>query len=274
MTFLSLSRFVYCDTNILSYLAKHQDLWPGWATHLLEHDLTLAVGSQVAELSDASRLHESVGRLLTTLPSALIKPWDEVLAEEVSAHPDARSATLLMYPLNALLVEEKGPEKLREFLSSSGLADARAGQRTAAKGLPERHATLQPNFPPRSAGKYTKEQADEFAWMQALQWLAPKHRAFLEQFRTDVGQFNATTFKSVRLYSFVVYYKYYLGSRQPRRASDFGDLAHLYAIPYCRAAIMEKDLANTLDQIKRHDAVLEATDIYDIGVVSKWASAG
>jgi hypothetical protein len=208
------------------------------------------------------------------LPSALIKSWDEVLAEEVSAHPHARSATLLLYDLNALLIDEKDPGRLREFFSSSGLAEARADQRAAAKELPEQHAALQADFPAGSAGKYTREQADEFAWMQALHWLAPRHRAFLEQFRADVGQFNARVFKSVRLYSFVVYYKYYLGSREPRRASDFGDLAHLYAIAYCKAAIMEKDLANTLAQIKRHDAVLQGTDIYDVGVVSKWASAG
>jgi hypothetical protein len=69
-----------------------------------------------------------------------------------------------------------------------------------------------------------------------------------------------------------VYYKYYLGAREPRRPSDFADLGHLYAIPYCHAAIIERDLANTLAQIKRHDRVLDQTEIYDLDIVSKWAN--
>jgi len=274
MSPFSFMRFVYCDTNILSHLAKHPALWPGWTNYLTSNDLTLAIGSQLAELSDATRIHESLVRLLTTLPAALIKPWDEVLSEEVAAHPRDRSAPLLMYPLNALHHEAGGLNKLREFLSSSGLAEARAGQRVAAKKLPERHATLQPNFPPGAGGKYAREQANEFAWVQALQWLVPTHRAFLEQFRSDPSRLRSETFKSVRLFSLVVYFKYYLGRREPTRSSDFGDLAHLYAIPYCEAAVMEKDLANVLSQIKRHDPVLESTEIYDISVVDRWATAG
>ncbi len=273
MATLSFSRFLYCDTNILSHLAKHQELRAGWARHLLERDLTLAVGSQVAELADASSLHASLVRLLTSVPSGLIKTWDQILDEEVQAHPSSRTATLLMYPLNALLLEEGGLERFREFLSSAGLAEARSGQRAASLELPERLATLKPNFPPGSAGKYTRQQAAEFAWMQALQWLAPGHRDFLERFLTDAGKFNASTFRSVRLYALVLYHKYYLGNREPRRPSDFGDLAHLYAIPYCCAAIMERDLANTLIQIKRHDGVLDHTEIYNLDVVSKWANA-
>ena len=93
----SFSRFVYCDTNILSQLAKHRELWPPLSQYLLQHDLTLAVGGQVAELADAPRLHESLAALLTAVPAAIIKQWDVILDEEVSAHPGQRHETLLSY---------------------------------------------------------------------------------------------------------------------------------------------------------------------------------
>jgi hypothetical protein len=105
----SFSRFVYCDTNILSQLAKHQELWPPLSQSLLEYDLTLAVGGQVAKLADAPRLLESLAALLTAVPAAIIKQWDVILDEEVSAHPGMRHETLLSYPLDALLLQDGRP---------------------------------------------------------------------------------------------------------------------------------------------------------------------
>jgi len=103
MASVSFSRFLYCDTNILSHLAKHPELWPRIAEYLLAYDLTIAVGTQVAELSDVDRLHKPLSSLLTAVPAGIIKQWDVVLSEEVSAHPGQRPDTLLAYPLDALL---------------------------------------------------------------------------------------------------------------------------------------------------------------------------
>lgn len=266
----SFSRFVYCDTNILSHVAKHRELWSPLSQYLLQHDLTLAVGSQVAELTDALRLHEALAILLTAVPSAIIKQWDVILEEEVRAHPEQRNETLLSYPLNALLLQEGGPQQLEAFLSSDGLREARSGQLALAAQLAGRHHELKSNFPPSAGGEYTREQASAFAWTQTIQWLAKNHRTFLEQFQSNVAGFNDKTFKSVRLFGLVIFYKYYLGRRDPRRMSDFGDLAHLFAIPYCAVAIMERDLANVLQQIRRHDSVLGSTRISDIGFFKNW----
>jgi hypothetical protein len=159
---------------------------------------------------------------------------------------------------------------LEQFLSSDGLREARRGQLASASQLAARHADLKSNFPPSPDGSYTRAQAPVFAWTQTIQWLAENHRAFLQQFQANVSEFNDRTFRSVRLFALVIFYKYYLGRRDPRRTSDFGDLGHLFAIPYCTVAIMERDLANVLRQIKRHDNVLQSTTIYDIGFFDSW----
>lgn len=51
---------------------------------------------------------------------------------------------------------------------------------------------------------------------------------------------------------------------------DFGDLSHLFAIPYCTVAIMERDLANVLQQIQRHDGVLHSTSVWNIDFFTTW----
>jgi hypothetical protein len=268
----SFSRFAYFDTNILSELAKQPALWGQLSEYLIREDLTIAVSSQAAELSDASRLHDALSSMLVSLPSAVIKPWNPVLEEEVIAHPEARSESLLLYPLNALLLEPAGPTQIREFLDSADLREARRGQREAAARLPNRHAELKDNFPPGRDGAYVKEQAPLFASLITMQWLAGTHLSFLQQFQDNIEQFREHTIKSVRLYALVLFYKYYLGHREPKRLSDFGDLFHLYPLPYCALAVVERDLANTLAQIRRNDRVLNGTEIRDIDFIRDFAA--
>ena len=158
---------------------------------------------------------------------------------------------------------EYAPAKLWDFLSSHGLGQARQGQREAASQLPARLALLKSNFPPAANGKYTKDQAPLFAFALTIQWLSARHRGFLQQHAADVTQFRDTVFKSVRVYAYLMYYKYYLGGRTPE-PSDFGDLSHLYALPYCPIVVVERDMANVLRQIQRHDDVLASTEVQDI----------
>lgn len=271
MSEFTFSRFVYCDTNILSHLAKNEHLWPRLFEFLDQGDLTLGLsGAQIAELSDAKSLHQSLARLFVTVPSALLKNPDTVLAEEVRSHPQGRSELLLMYPLNAILLEEGGFEKLSGFLSSTNLSEARKDQLKHAQQMAGRHAQLKGNFPPSKTGNYIREQADEFAWMEVMQGLASTHRGFLARFQNNIKDFHPEIFLSIRLFAHVIFYKYYLGRREPKGIPDFGDLGHMFLIAYCDLAIMERDLCNVLNQIKLHHDTLASTVVRDIDFFGDW----
>jgi hypothetical protein len=261
------SRFAYFDTNVLSELAKRPEMVGALQAFLLREDLTVAVSAQVAELSDVERLHDRLVGVLLALPSAIIKTSDQVLDEEVRAHPSERTDSLLLYPLNGLFIEQGGPEQLKGFLRSAGLRSARDGQRESASVMPARHEELKKNFPPGPDGKYSRSQAAFFAFALTVQWLTGSHRPFLEQFQTDVSQLRVEAIRSVRLHAFVLFYKYYLGGRDPKKPSDFGDLFGLYALPYCVLAVVERDLANVLTQIQKYDPVLTNVEIRDISFV-------
>jgi hypothetical protein len=264
------SRFVYFDTNILSHLAKNEELWTKLHEFLSQNDLTLAVSVQVAELSDAKNLHQSLTKMFVSVPSALVKSWDVILDEEVKAHPEKRTETLLTYPLNAMIFDPNGIQKIQDFLSSNDLSNARRDQLDHARQYARRHADLKDNYPPSKTGKYTREQADEFAWIQVMQWLVDTHRDFLVSFQNNLENFHSEIFLSIRLFAHVIFYKYYLGRREPKKISDFGDLSHLHILPYCELAIMERDLCNVLNQIKRHQDTLASTVIRDIDFLKDW----
>ena len=257
MTEFTFSQFVYLDTNIISHFVKNEELWSSFFAYLKGSGLTLGIGGgQISELSDAKSLLTNLARFLISVPTGLIKNWDEIISEEVASHPSMRTGSLLMYPLNAILLEDDGIENLIRFLNSKSLADARRDQLKLAKSMKKQHANLKRNFPPVKSGKYDKSQADEFAQAMVLQWLAFDHRPFLKQMQQDISAFDEGVFKSIRLYAFIIFYKYYLGQREPNKLSDFGDLFHLFSIPYCDIVVMERDLANVLNQIKSNQDIL------------------
>jgi hypothetical protein len=271
MTEYTFSRFIYLDTNIISHFVKNEHLWSKFFEYLKESRLTLGVGGgQASELSDARSLLTDLARFLVSVSTGIVKNWDEIISEEVEAHPSIRSASLLMYPLKAILLEENGYPNLLNFLTSNALSDARKDQLQHARQMKNQHDKLKSNFPPSSSGKYVRGQADEFAMAQVFQWLAYDHRKFLLEIQQNISLFNIDVFQSIRLYAYVIFYKYYLGQREPNKLSDFGDLFHLFPIPYCEIAVMERDLANILNQIKDTQDILGGTEILDIDFVRKF----
>jgi len=263
---ISYTRFLHGDTNILSEFAKRQELWRPLQDFLHAQDLCLGIsGAQVAELNSDDRLHDPLNMLLTTVPSAAIKPPDVVLSEEVNSHPAMHTEGLLQYPLNALL----GRPDFGEFLSSSMLTDARNEQKIAAQLWMKKLKDLRGNFPPSKSGKYTKDQADFFAWTITVQELGFSHPEFLKQFKDNVTNLNTEAFPSIKTMGYVVFYKYYLAGQEPK-ASDFGDMFHLYDIPYCKLAIMERNMCDILNQIKKNHTVLDGVTIMNKDFLADW----
>jgi len=271
MPSFSFSNFVYFDTNIILEIAKNKTLWKDLYTFLEQNDLTMGLSTgQIAEIADAKKLHQPLVGLFLSVPTALLKVWDEIVNEEIESHPNERTKTLMMYPLNAILAEKNGIDKLFNFLSSGNLANARNQQKTLATKMNQRHQQLKGNFSPSKSGKYEKEQASSFADVLVIQMLANINRQFLVDMNKDISLLHLEVFKSIRTYAFVLFYKYYLGNREPSKLSDFGDLGHLFYLPYCKLIVMERDLCTILNQIKQNQDVLENSIIKNIEFLKNW----
>ena len=262
---ISFTHFVYFDTNIYSHLAKNVSLWNPMRDYLLKHDLSNSLSSaNLSELADAPFLYDNLINLLLSFPTSVIKTWDKILDEEINSHPKNRNDTLLLDPIIRLAIKENGREELKSWFTSKELHSARKEQLEYAKQVNSYHKKLKKNFPPSSSGKYIRQQADEFADSIAIQWLSSTHRNFLRKFKDDASNLNIKVFQSIRIFGLVNFYKYYLGNRNINKLSDFGDFAHLYSIPYCDLVIIERDLCNILNQIKKNHDILQNTTIKNI----------
>ena len=136
--------------------------------------------------------------------------------------------------------------------------------------MPARLAELKKNFPPQEDGTYGEDQAEEFVWAYVLQWLAKLQPAFLEQFKQDASKLAFEPFLSVSMLGYVIFYKYYIHGKAPT-LSDFGDLFHLYLIPYCELAVLERDLCNVLNHIKKNHSILDHTVVRNVEFLSDWS---
>ena len=267
----SFSRFVYLDTCIFSHVAKTESLWRPLQDYLRDNDLCLALsGAHLLELSKAQDLHDSLAAILLRMPSAFIKPPHDVLKEEIVAHPQRRSASLLECPLNQELLTPGGPERVRDYFRNPTLQRWWPHHVELSAELPSRWDEVKDNYPPGKTGKYTRDQAAEFATCLIYQELCAVDRTFLETFRERVEDLKIEVFRSEVIRGLVTFYKYYLDQRKPKPRSDLGDLLHLYPIPYCELAVLERDLCETLRKISKHHGVLDSTAVSNIDFFKTW----
>ncbi len=163
-------------------------------------------------------------------------------------------------------MEPNGINIIKESLFSEDyVTKAREEQMRQAGQLPQEHLRLKANFPTPQQGKYTKEQAGEFSNLMTVQALAGLHREFLKQFTEgDFSKLKLENFRGIRLRAMAIFYKYYLGRREPKKTSELGDFGHLYYLPYCKLAVMENDLCSILNQLKKNQEVIGETEVENL----------
>ena len=148
MSEFTFSQFLYLDTNIIGYLAENKSIWKKLLDFLYGKNMCLGFGVQFAELSNVRRLHGNLAELMLFLPSAAIKTFDEIVDEEIDAHPQTRSDSLLLSTFNQLLFEKNGLKIIKNFLASSNLSKVRNSQLQSAEKFREITYQLKPNFLP------------------------------------------------------------------------------------------------------------------------------
>lgn len=256
---LAKENLVYLDTCITSLLSDEEQNWEKFKKeYLCSKKLLLAIsGSQLAEISDKTKTHHKIARLILDAPSALIK-LDEILGEEVNAYPAYRQDTLILRSLEELKYQENGVQVIKDFLTSSKLKKLRKWQNEVKLGeFEKRLLANKKNFPPRKNGKYDKDQASEFEYQMVVQWLTLYHPNFIENHIRDL---DIRSFLSVRIFALYLFYKYYIESRDTKKG-DFLDLHHIMPLPYCKVAIVEKDMCAILRNIKKNHDVLKGVTI-------------
>lgn len=266
-----MEKYLYLDTNILSELAKNEKWWDSLKRFLTDANLSLAVsGAQLAELSDAVRLHESITNLFWYAPTKAVLTWDEILYRRIEEGNLFNPIEIGIFPyLLGNIDDDNEKEKFRIGLSSPKMKQARMDQLSDAKKMRTQIIRNKANFLPDLNGKYATRQASEFARILTIQFcqtsnhLPQKARDELVDLYNKVGN-KIDHFRAIEVYAHFIFYKYYIAGHSGRKLSDFGDLFHVFYLPFVSVAILEKGMTEILAQIKRNHSLLDYVQVENI----------
>jgi predicted nucleic acid-binding protein len=258
------SECVYLDTNIISIIVGHPEWYSRLFNFLFENHFYIAFSDVLlTELSQAKR-HNDFNTFFTILPSTEIKSFETIIEEEVKSYSKTRTDNLLLRSTNLELDEQT----IASWLSSDETEEALEKQLLRAKKMRQHLEIVKANFPPSNQGKYSRGQAEIFAWMITAQWLKVSHPDFMRKLNDKRRLLKAEVFPSIQLFAYYVYYKYYLDNRQPKELSDFGCLLHLFYFPYCKLVIVERRMCSILNKIKFHCKVLDNVEVTNVDFLS------
>ncbi len=119
------------------------------------------------------------------------------------------------------------------------------------------------NFPSAEEGIYLPEEADWFAWCNAIDYFSRNFPAFLSSFRDNPSSFIARSIPSLYGRSLFLYFKYYVHNQKITN-SDFFDLNHISYAPYCDLFITERNASNVLKRIKNEGYYFDTCEIQNV----------
>lgn len=264
----------YFDTNIYGMLIEQPESWARICAFLTDRSLLLAISdTNILELSDAFGLHEGLARFLLQVPSALLKPTNQIIEEEAHAYLSNTTVNPVYGPIAYLVRESSDPVRylLEDLLQDEGICGLRSSMVEQKPKFERRIHDTHDNFRPLVCpDRYTEADGPFYAFQLIfLQILCQDYPTCAQAVRGELeatsskGPMVLSQFRGLWLSSLAQFYRYYLHRRQPT-GNDYGDFLHVLPIAYCRLAVVENDLSDDLKHIKRNDTVLEHSEIWNI----------
>ena len=249
---------IYLDTWVYRFLMDNTEFTPKMFKYLKENVLFPAVSDiLLLEFSPIKQYIEKINYILCFLNSILVKSSEDILNEEVEHYPKEYTNTII--DPNGYLLSDLFELNTKKHLSSNQTKiEWNKYNSDSRKMMPKLNEVIN-NYPVGKNGKYDKEQAEGFAELITIQWLCQAQPEFItSNFNKDtISNLNVELFKGVQLYAYYIFYKYYIGKREPVKRSELGDLFHLSYIPYCKMAILERDQCSILRKIQKDYPILE-----------------
>ncbi len=259
---------VYLDTWVYRFLIDNTEYTSKLFNYLLKNILYPAISDiLLIELSPKQQYIEKISFLLCSLNSILVRNSYEIMHSEVENYPRKYYNSIIVP--NGYLLADLFTLNIKKSLSSNQVGIEWDNFRSDSRKMKKKLEAVINNYPLGNSGKYVKEQAEEFAKILTVQWLSKEHPEFIKlNFdKNTINNIKIKMFKGLQTYAYYIFYKYYIGKRKADKISDFGDLFHLFYIPYCKLAVLERDQCSILRKIQKDSSILENVRIENIDFI-------
>lgn len=258
----------YLDTCVWGTVVKSDELKANLTTYFRSNDYVAALSYfTLFELSRAPQTFSDHDPLFYELRYNIWIPclYDQVIESELKSYPNKWKMHWL--PVS-LLIDEDSPNLLDRLARDSWFTESRDNHLQFGLDSFMSLEQLKENFPPENGEEYTPEDAEFFAWCNAVDYLGRHFIEFLRPFKNDASNFKADRLLSLHIRSLFLFYKYYVHGQSPG-TSDFLDFAHVSYAPYCNAYFTERNACNVLKRIKNSGVMLSDTRVLHISDFSE-----
>ena len=263
----------YFDTNVYLALSKKSESWKAIQDFMLENNLLLAVSdANVLELSDKLWSHRDVARFLLQVPSALLRPTTQIMEDEAQAYLNDTEVDPFVGPLTTLILETDDPiGVLQNSLFCREIVSRIRSQMVKQKPTFEKRIqdTMRNFEPTISPDKYTEGDGPYYASRLICSQILcdwPGCAEKVEEYMVESEHIEPRLpphFRGMWLFALAQFYRYYLHRRIPE-GNDYGDFLQVVPIPYSRISVVETKLRDDLRHIKKHDPILQHTEIHNL----------
>lgn len=259
----SSTRIYYLDTCVWSALNKSDVAKANLISYFQPNDYVAALSCfTLFELSRAPKAFAAYDPLFFHMRHNVWIPclYDQVIESELKSYPNMWKMRWL--PVS-MLVDESNPSILSKLASDPRFTKSRDDHYQFGLDHFMSLEQFKENFPPQNGEDYTPDDADFFAWCNAVDYLGRHFIEFLRPFKNDASRFKVDRLPSLHIRSLFLFYKYYIHGQSPGK-SDFMDFAHVSYAPYCDAFVTERNACNVLKRIKNSGLMLSNTRILHI----------
>jgi len=259
----SSKRVYYLDTCVWGTLIKSDVTKANFISYFQSNDYVAALSYfTLFEVSRAPKTFDDYDPLLFDMKYNVWIPclYDQVIESELKSYPNRWKMRWL--PVS-MLVDESSPSLLSKLASDPRFTKSRDEHYQFGldhfMGLEQ----FKENYPPQNGEDYTPDDAEFFAWCNAVDYLGRHFIEFLRPFKDDASSLKADRLLSLHIRSLFLFYKYYIHGQSPGE-SDFLDFAHVSYAPYCGVYVTERNTCNVLRRIKNSGVMLSSTRVLHI----------
>ena len=239
----------FIDTCIWSEIISSDEVTEDFITYFHKNNLLAGLTSHTLfELSRAGHLLQKYDNLFEKLQDSvwLAMPYDDLFDLELQNYPS--QPNIKWFPITRLFLEGNRVSSVIEQLIKKPLF-VRSRQDAINFGNEEFMSLNQfkENFHPVDGLKYTTEQANTFAQLNAISYFLKHETLFLK--RVGVRNFLPEGISSLYARSLFLFFKYYIHGQTPGK-SDFIDYVHISYLPYVNVYATEINASNVIRHIQ------------------------
>lgn len=247
------------DTNVLIEISsptycQFQKLIT-WATS--EKFIICFSPFSLLEIRKSSSRYTQFLELFSNFPCAILKSHEQLLADEVSVYPNPNGIVPLLVGAPGRIISGNSiKDILNAAFTQKQILSDETRWLSSRKEIVSGITSLVKNFPPET-GKYSKKQVREFVQLAGFQQLAMRQYEFARSIADSGLVVNIDAFPSIKMTTFVVFYKFYVDVVRKPLVSDAFDILIFSAIPYVDAIISESHIVDVIRKIRTQDKFIQ-----------------